>query len=136
MGPSWDARVYLNDQYITAVKVKNSNSLREVRNKIFPNHSEQLLPHNNHDDEYFFLNSANNIILNDEGFTAKDVRKQDENGYKIDLATKEYTSLENKIVNLYVNDIKTSAIKLKGNMKLGEIKRLGGINININTLFF
>ena len=107
-----------------------------MRNKIFPNHSEQLLPHNNHDDEYFFLNSANNIILNDEGFTAKDVRKQDENGYKIDLATKEYTSLGNKIVNLYVNDIKTSAIKLKGNMKLGEIKRLGGINININTLFF
>ena len=28
MGPSWDARVYLNDQYITAVKIKNSNSLR------------------------------------------------------------------------------------------------------------
>ena len=133
MGSIWDAKVYINDQYKTTVRVKNSTSLSQIRNIIFPINKEQLLPQDN---QYFFLNRANNILLNDEGFFAKDVWKNDENGYKIELATEEYTRPENKIVNLYVNDIKASAIKLKGNTKLGEIKRLGGININKDTLFF
>jgi len=137
MGSSlWDAKVYLNDEFKTVVRVKNSNTTNEIRGKIFPNN-----PNNNNEDEdedehYFFLNKANNIIIDDQDFTAKDVWKNDESGgYRIDLVTENYFNQES-IVNLYVNDIKVSAIKFKGNIDLKKVKELGGNNINKDSLFF
>lgn len=88
------------------------------------------------DDEYFFLNKANKIIIDDKGFTIEDVWKNDEDGggYRIDLVTEKYFNEESKLVNLYINDVKYSAIKCKENMNLKKIKKLGGINKN--SLFF
>ena len=76
------------------------------------------------DDEYFFLNKANKIIIDDKDFTVEDVWKNDEDGggYRIDLVTEKYFNEESKLVNLYINDVKYSAIKCKENMNLKKIK--------------
>ena len=41
-----------------------------------------------------------------------------------------------KIVNLYLNNFKTSAIAYKPNMSLDKIKELGGDSINKDSIFF
>lgn len=43
---------------------------------------------------------------------------------------------DRKIVNLYLNDFKNSAIAYEPNMSLDKIKELGGDSINKDTIFF
>ena len=50
--------------------------------------------------------------------------------------TGDYYYSAGELVNLYVNDFKTSSIRLKKSMNLKKIKSLGGDEINKISLFF
>lgn len=128
---NWQAKIYLNDEIKTVIKVKNDTSLREIRILC-----ESFLSNNLN---YYFLTSKDNvIIINDNNFSASDVWKNDEvEGYRIDLVTSEFYELnKNGCINLYLNDFKNSAILYRKNMSLKDVKLLGGPNINRDSVYF
>ena len=128
---SWQAKVYINDIKLSAIKVKNDTKLEEIKESLNP-----LLPKGL---KYYFLNNLNDIIRIEKNYAAEDIWKNDEieeNGYRIDIVTADYYYSAGELVNLYVNDFKTSSIRLKKSMNLKKIKSLGGDEINKSSLFF
>jgi len=128
---SWQAKVYINDIKLTAIKVKNNTTLEEIKNSLDPLLSK--------DKKYYFLNNSNDIIRVEKNYFAEDIWKNDEiegNGYRIDIVTANYYYSAGELVNLYVNDFKTSSIRVKRSMNLKIIKSLGDDEINKMSLFF
>lgn len=127
---NWNAKIYLNEEIQTIIKVKNQTSLKDIRKLC-----EEILPE---DEDYYFISRKNAIIRNDINFSAIDVWKDDEDGdYKIDLMTLEYfNSIQSGLITLYLNNFQNSAILYKKNMSLSQIKYLGGSEINKDSVYF
>ena len=126
----WEAKIYINDEMKTSIKVKNKKQLTELRRLC-----QNIIPQN---ENYYFISRNNAIIRNDVNYIANDVWKDDEDGgYKIDLMTTEFfNSNQSGLITLYLNEFPTSAIIYKKNMDLNEIKKLGGNVINKGSIFF
>ena len=126
----WEAKVYMNDEIQTSIKVKNETELKDIRQQL-----KILFPNN---DNFCFISKTNSIIRNEMNFTANDVWKDDENnGYRIDLMTPEYyNASQSGLITIYLNSFPTVAVLIKNNMSLEEIKILGGNQINRNTVYF
>lgn len=123
---SWEAKIYIDGQYKSSIKVKNDYSLNEIRNSLnLPN-------------DYYFISRNNGLIENEEGFKAKNVWNNDEeSGYKIDLMSREYYNSNNtKVVNLYFNMFREKAIKYDGRMDLSSILDLSENKHNTNGVCF
>lgn len=123
---SWEAKIYIDGQYKSSIKVKNDYSLNEIRNSLnLPN-------------DYYFISRNNGLIENEEGFKAKNVWNNDEeSGYKIDLMSREYYNSNNtKLVNLYFNMFREKAIKYDGRMDLSSILDLSENKHNTNGVCF
>ena len=132
MGNSaWEAKIYLNEDFKTVIKVKNEDKLNDIYNKEL----NLILPN---DEKYYFISNKNLIILNHNNYIVDDVWTNDDDyGYKIDLMTKEYfNSIKSNLINLYLNDFPTVSIFFKKNMSLDEIKYLGGEQINKKNYYF
>lgn len=108
---NWEAKIYLNGEFKSSIKVKNGTELSYIRNSL------------NIDQTYCFISRNNGFIEVENNFTAKDAWKNDEEaGYKIDLMTREYYDIDRQgMVNLYFNMFRRKAIKYKSTMTLNEI---------------
>ena len=109
MGNSaWEAKIYLNEDFKTVIKVKNEDKLNDIYNKEL----NLILPN---DEKYYFISNKNLIILNHNNYIVDDVWTNDDDyGYKIDLMTKEYfNSIKSNLINLYLNDFPTVSIFFK-----------------------
>ena len=126
----WEAKIYINDEMKTSIKVKNKTELTELRRLC-----QNIIPQN---ENYYFISRNNAIIRNDVNYIANEVWKDDEDGgYKIDLMTTEfYNSNQSGLITLYLNEFPTTAIIYKKNMDLNQIKNLGGNVINKDSIFF
>lgn len=126
----WEAKIYFNDELKTSIKVKNETKLKDIKTQL-----ESILPKNKN---YYFISRKNAIIRNEINFIAKDVWKDDEDdGYKIDLMTEDYyNSNQSGLITLYLNNFAIVAILFKKNMSLEQIKKLGGNEINKDTIYF
>ena len=126
----WEAKIYMNDEIKTSIKVKNETELKEIRQQL-----TLLFPNN---DNYCFISKMNSIIRNEMNFTAQDAWRYDENdGYRIDLMTPEYFNAnQSGLITIYLNDFPTVAVLINKNTSLEEIKKLGGNQINRNKIYF
>ena len=131
MGSAWEARIYLNEDFKTVIKVENKDKLNDIYNKEL----NSILPKN---EKYYFISNQNFIILNHNNYIVGDVwTYDDDDGYKIDLMTNEYFySIKSNLINLYLNDFPTCSIFFKKNMSLDEIKKLGGDQNKQKKLLF
>ena len=85
----WEAKIYINDEMKTSIKVKNKTELKEVRQLC-----QEIIPQNPLNVKYYFISKSNALIRNETNFIANDVWKKDENGgYKIELMTIDYFNL-------------------------------------------
>ena len=129
----WEAKIYINDEMKTSIKVKNKTELKQIRELC-----KEIIPQNPLNVKYYFISKSNALIRNEENFIADDVWKKDENGgYKIELMTIDYFNLnQSGLITLYLNEFPTSAVSFKKNMSLAEIKQMGGNEINKGTVYF
>ena len=116
MGGTWEANIYCNNEKVTTIKIENGTKLSEIRSKC-----QNVIPKN---DNYFFISKINSILIDESNYTAKEVYKEDgNNGYRIDLKTKEF--LENKeiLVELTLNDLNPTALYAKNDADLNTLKK-------------
>ena len=99
---------------MTTIKLENSTPLSAIRAKC-----NNIIPKI---DNYYFISTKNNILTDENNYTAKEVYKKDEDEYRIDLKTKEFLEKTGTLVELILNDHNPVALKVKNDETLSTIK--------------
>lgn len=116
MGGTWEANIYCNNERVTTLKLENDFSLSTIRSKCGS--------HIPSGETYYFISQKGFLLTDEYNYKAKDAWKEDgNNGYRIDLKTKEFHNKESILVNVFLNEQNPSAIHIKHDTELQEIKK-------------
>lgn len=84
---SYEAKVYLDNQLLKKVNIKNDTPLSDIRNSV-----NNVADFNTNMYNYYFVSKNNNtLIKNDSNFTAKDVVQEYSGEYSIKIQSVQHT---------------------------------------------
>jgi hypothetical protein len=110
---NYEVKIYLDNQIIKNLKIKNDTSLSEIRKSC---QKEANFDINSY--YYYFISKNGDIIKNDSNFIAKDVVQTDDNGYKIKIISEQFSFK----ANIYIDNQLIKNIPVTKETKLSEIR--------------
>lgn len=109
---NYEVKIYLNNQLLKNLEIKNSTSLSEIRKSCESEFDSKSY--------YYFISKDGETIKKDSNFTAKDVVQKDSNGYKIKIRSEQFSFK----VNIYIDNQLIKNIDVTKETKLSEIRNL------------
>ena len=120
----YKVNMYIDNEFKTYINISKDDKLSDIRSLCQPYFQE--------DYNYYFILENDAIVKNDSNLTAENIIKKQHSDYKIYIKSEEI----NKIVGVYLNEVKKTVILCNNNQKLNEIKNKLGQNINIDEIYF
>ena len=119
--------IYINDDLKDTIKLKgNLPSLGQLRDSC-----KDIIPNN---EKYYFLSKNNQIIKLEDNYNIFDVLKKDEDKdkYRIDFKTIDFYENKALLINVYLNELKNSAVFIERNSDLRKVKKKLNDRISFN----
>ena len=115
---SYETNVYLDNNLIKKIEVKNSNPLSDIRTSLENNDNFHKKSY-----EYFFLSKDGVTLKSEANFTAKDVATDD---YKIKIISEQFSFK----ANIYIDNNLIRNINVEKSTKLSKLRELCSTDFN------
>lgn len=109
---SYEALVYKDSELIKPIQIKDNTTLIEIRNLCKIQKKQDNC-------NYYFISKNGDIIKDDSNFTAKDIRQDSNNGYKIKLKSVPISYN----TNIYIDGAFKTNIKVTSKTPLTDIRK-------------
>ena len=126
---SYEVKVYLDNQLLKKIDVKNDTPLSDIRNSI-----RYVADFNNDMYYYYFVSKNKYTLKKDSNFIAKDVVQEYNGEYRINMISEQHTFK----ANIYIDNQLIKNIKVSKQTKLTEIRNLCKSNFksDVNNYYF
>ena len=110
---SYEAKVYLDNQILKTIEIKNDTPLSEIRSSC-----ENNSDFDNNSYYYYFLSKNGDILKRDSTFTAKDVVQYTNNEYRIIIKSVQFSFK----ANIYIDNQLIKNIKVTKETTLSKVR--------------
>ena len=120
----YKVNIYIDNNFKTFINISKDAKLSDIR--------ELCRSYFQEDKNYYFVLENDAIVKNDSNLTAENIIKTQHNDYKIYIKSEEIY----KVVSVYLNELKKTAILCNNSQSLNEIKNKLGQDINVDEIYF
>ena len=126
---SYEVKVYLDNQLLKKIDVKNDTPLSDIRDSI-----RYVADFNNDMYYYYFVSKNKYTLKKDSNFIAKDVVQEYNGEYRINMISEQHTFK----ANIYIDNQLIKNIKVSKQTKLTVIRNLCKSNFksDVNNYYF